>query len=403
MSSLFDRPLNKPLDEPLPNTIWTIVRAFLCIAAFLGLLAAVFMLIASQPRTIATNQSSRAGAWWLAALITTPLIMAMMLAAAISSFIASRGGKALADLRTGNYFVRWDYDAATWAAYSAGEGRTIRAMGWMLAVVVLLIGILISFGLSVTPDSVRHKTQEIIVFAVCDIVFVATVVLLSRFFGRCRQAALQRRPMVIVGPDAVYCGGDLLFWNAGGNALYSARLLAPDSRSAISQIELVIGLSRKTRNIARATDAALHLTGHIGLVSSYRVIRKIPVPRGQEQLAGQICRWLTQNEPAVARHQIGAVKALFPAARPALKPMPAPIPGRTEARCGARWWKMTSSMIATGASMFAALVFDEMRTGGHATKVALGVGSVGACIALAAVIPLTVAVLLSVRDLVNRT
>ncbi len=301
-----DSQLNQPIEVALPNTLWTVVRAFLYVGAFLGMCAAILAMIAWRSPGSVSQGSSPAAGWWAGVWIVCSLLGAMLLSAAIGSFTAFRGGQALAELKNGNYFARWDYDAATWAAYGIGEGKTMRMIGWTLIAIAGLSGIIISFGLSITPDTRRHKAFEISVFDACDVAFILLVYLLFRFFGNWRRNVVQRRPLVIIGPNAVYSGGDLLFWNSGGNGLYSARFISPTAPNAIGSLELVVGMSRGGQKVAKAADAALILAGRVGAVSGYRVVRRIPIPPGQEESAKTICRKLLQGDSTPIRTELAA-------------------------------------------------------------------------------------------------
>jgi hypothetical protein len=246
--------------------------------------------------------------------------------------------------------------------------------------------------------------------AIGALAIAALAIWLFVLIGRAKRTRVANRPRVIIGRDAMYCGGDVLLWRAAGNGLYRAHVTLADAPTGVSWLEVVIGISRGSKKVAQAADLAMLAVGRASFVSSYQISRRIPVPRGEEETARQICRIILAGDlppvpiPAPTKPPTRITQSPSPTAvQSPLPPLPSTIfnPTPTVAEPpinqGRNWWKITVWFLGSGAAMFIITVADSFRTGGKPSPIGTFFGLIGAIIALLSLIPLTIAIVKTIR------
>jgi hypothetical protein len=392
---------HEPLDAPLPNNVWRLVHGFLY-AALLFLIPSLICFLIS--RHVARPGQGTTG-WLLASLICLPLGLAMLMTAAITSFSAWRAGQALANLTKGNYLVSWTYSPEDWSAYCEEQVKTLRGIGWALAIIFGAVAILLG-GISFCLPPGKRSAPGLM--ALGALAMAALAIWTFVLIGRAKRTRVANRPRVIIGRDAMYCGGDVLLWRAAGNGLYRAHVNPADTPTGTSWLEVVIGISRGSKKVAQAADLAMLAVGRPSFVSSYQISRRIPVPRGEEETARQICRIILAGDspphpaPAKPPSPITHTPSPTPAHAP-LPPLPStifhstPTVAEPPKNQGRNWWKITLWFLGSGAAMFIITVADSARTGGKPTTVGTSCGVIGLILALLSLIPLTIAITATIR------
>jgi hypothetical protein len=394
---------HEPLDAPLPNNVWRLVLGFLYTSLLFLIPSLICFLI-----SLHITRTTQAGTGWLmASIILLPLGLAMLFSAAITSFSAWRAGQALANLSQGHYLVSWTYLPEDWSAYCEQQVKTLRGIGWALAIIFAATALLLG-GISLSLPAGKRSAPGFM--ALGTLAVAALAIWIFVWIGRTKRTRVASRPRVIIGRDAMYCGGDVLLWRAAGNGLYRAHVIPADTPTGASWLEIVIGISRGSKKVAQATDLAMLAVGRASFVSSYQISRRLPVPRGQEETAQQICRIILAGPPSPA-----TAPPPHPYPRPQPHPpsitAPHPLPSESHpaaqhradptasppAEHGHHWWKITAWLLGSGVALFGIAVADSMRTGGKPSRIETIFGAIGMILALLSLIPLTIAIATTIR------
>jgi hypothetical protein len=381
------------LDTPLPNNVWRVVRGFLYIAALFLIAVLICYLMAHH-----TSTTSGGSGWLLAALICLPFAIAMLMSAAITSFSAWRAGQALADLSKGNYLVSWTYSPEDWAAHCDEKAKGLRAIGW--AFVILLTVFTIMFGIiTIALPSGKRLVPGCI--AAGSAILGLLIIWICRLLGQAKRARVATFPCAVIGRDALYCGGDALLWRAAGNGLLGARGIPPATPHGLCRLELIIGLAPTARKVTRATDIILFFVGQPAFVSGYRVIKHVPIPRGQEETAEHLCQIMLAGPPSPAStppphpDSITAPHTLACESHLAAQHHANSTPPHAEPKH--RLWKITAWLLGSGAVLFSITIADSLRTGGKPSRIGSFFGVVGVILAVLSLFPLLLAIAATIR------
>ena len=279
-------PLPRTLRSPIP----VLLRTLLGWAGAFASLAGLSFLISTRVHSLDAAQL-----WVVGIFVCGSFSISMLLAAGICFLTTRSLGRALAEMQRGEYIVRWTYSPQTWDAHVSSLGRASRWIVLFITGFILLNCGLIAYGVSLSPDPSGHKRAIALVFAI-GIALSALICGLILFFVHRRRRRVRGLPESIISPNAFYCGGEAINWNGGGNGLYEARWIAPKTPGESSLIQFTTGPSRRMKRAAKAADVAMLVVGSSAGVSNMRVIRRVPVPIGEEEVARKVCRMLMGQE-----------------------------------------------------------------------------------------------------------
>jgi hypothetical protein len=388
-----------PLDRPLPNRIWRLVHGFLVTMLVFAIPTAVCFLIGARSANVKGAQSG----WLLAGFICLPFALAMLFCAAIVSYSAWRAGQTLEKLSRGDYLVNWTYVPEDWLPYCEQQGKGIRAIGWALVIIAGSTALLLAIIAVCLPNAQRAAPAE---GAGGAVLFSLLVIWIFRALGRAKAARVAADARAVIGRDSLYCGGDMQMWRAAGNGLVGAAVVGPAKPGGLARLEFLIGIGGAAKKVVGATDMAMLAVGRASYVSSYRVVQYVPIPRGEEETAAQICAIVLRDEKKTKAIPVPAA-ATIPEESPmtqtevpptaSVETVPTPQALPTPRGHKHPWWRVTGTLFGTGVIFFCVTVIDGMRTGGKPTGIATFFGVIGMLLAALSIITLLIAIATSLR------
>jgi hypothetical protein len=112
-----------------------------------------------------------------------------------------------------------------------------------------------------------------------------------------RGRRLEGDGQAFVSASAAYCGGDFAYWRHSLCGLLRIDLIPAGTGEGPAFLELTLGYSPRAGTFVRGLDMLMLLLGRPLLMSSMIVRRRIPVPPGQEGVAGELIESLLQRLP----------------------------------------------------------------------------------------------------------
>lgn len=264
-------------------------RRFLRVFLFLGLgsgsLALVSAAIAFSYRGI-PNGVPTVTAFLLAVFAITMLISA---AATVPS--ARCADRLISRMQGGEALAHWVYSPSFWQAWVLAEQRRFGKLIWAGSGVVAVIGAIIVAALISTPATTGPIPWGV-VSVVATITLATILIPVGGLFAYRRR---RTRRLLACGEcwlmkDAVYVGGDFIYWNADMRGLRAATVI-PATPTTPAYIALSIGLARKVAGIARAASLS-SLAGGGPYFGDYQATTHIPVEADKTtQAQGIVTQW----------------------------------------------------------------------------------------------------------------
>ena len=354
-------PTPSRLSPTAHNPMWGYVVAFRSLAVGLGVVAAAGGVAAAVFWRSDAHGGVRRSAAEFALFMGGGLAAFTWLLNLMAVSMARAADRTFDAFRRGERLVEWAYGPAEWRRYVAAEEGRLRRVGRAIAG---LIGVPVLGIGTVAAVTANHNGDAGPIAYVVAVAAAAGGAGIGLGFNRLYIAARRRRlspnPLAIVGPNAVYSGGDFAVWGSHGQELRSARWV--EGTPAV--LAFVVGPAGSGRQ-SPCTGGALRATGRV-VSSKGDVVRRftVPVPDGRRDEALVVLRAF--EEPAVAAAEPDGVAAApsTPAAAVATRPAGPRV---------AVWWWATVAAFVGGLAL--------MVVGDKATATAaLGVGFLVFCL-----------------------
>ena len=260
-------------------------RRFLRVFLFLGLGSGSLALVSAA--IALSHRGTPNGVPTVTAFLLAVFAVTMLISAAATLPSARRADRLITRMQGGEALAHWVYSPSFWQAWVLAEQRGFSKLIWAGSAVVAVLGAIIVAALISTPATTGPIPWGVVVV-------VATITLGTNFLSIGGIFAYRRRRtrrLLACGEcwlmkDAVYVGGDFIYWNADMRGLYAATLI-PATATAPACIALSIGLTRKVAGIARAASLS-SLAGGGLYFGDYQATTRIPVEAGQMTEAQRI-------------------------------------------------------------------------------------------------------------------
>lgn len=308
MMSVMDPNTNTLFNQPR-HTVGNFLRlAVVFLVA--GLAALGFLAAGSGARTGGINDAWEAGLA-LAMALFLPGCLAMLFSALVTLPAARRAAREIRGFQEGASLVHWVYSPELWSWYVSDEARRIRRVGWWMGLGVFafaaVVGQIIVWA---TPGAIGGKVLwSLGVLGIAAAMGSAIGGIYFAYAAR-RGRRLQSDGQAFVSDSAAYCGGDFAYWGRSLWGLKRIDLIPAGTDARPACLELTLGYSPSAGTFVRGLDMLMLLIGRPLVMSSMIVRRRIPVPPGQEGVAGELVELLRQSQ----RSSVPA--SLTPAARP---------------------------------------------------------------------------------------
>lgn len=336
----------------LLNSVWKSVRLLLILTG-MGLAVSVVSggLILRGGAYGSDTRSGVAAACSAGLICGGAFAFAFLISVLAAIWSAKTTDRAFARLLAGEMLADWHFPPREWDGFLQTEQASLSRGCWGLA---LLLGLPVMIvmgipGFALADDTVTGVRNLILVVLAGSAVGGGAVFLRVRFIRR-RIEELRRIPRVLIGENAVYCGGIFKPWNILSTVLRRIRIVPGPPM----MLDVEIGPGQSAQTALRFTRGALAVTAALGgggaagagigpsnFISEFRV----PVPAGKEEEAARIVDSLL-HPAALHSPAVVAVPAAGTARSP-LSAAPRPARGRRH-----RWWALTGVLLVTGFAMF---------------------------------------------------
>ena len=272
-------------------------------------LAAVFLVagLAAWGILAAGSNGRPAGDGWetvllLVGALFVPGGVAMLLSALVTLPAAWRAAREIRGFQEGASLVHWVYRPELWSWYVGDETRRIRRLGWRMGLGVLAfaaaVGQVIVWA---TPGAVGGKVLwSLVALGIAAAMGSAIGGIYFAYAAR-RSRRLQGDGQSFISASAAYCGGDFAYWGHSLLGLQRIELIPAGTGEGPAFLQLTLGYSPSAGAFVRAVDMLMLLLGRPLLMSSMLVRRRIPVPPGQEGVAGELVDLLGQDHRSPVR------------------------------------------------------------------------------------------------------
>jgi hypothetical protein len=284
-NTLFNQPRHT-----VGNFFWLAVVFLVAGLATWGILAA-----GSGGRTDGVDDGWKTGLV-LAMALFLPGALAMLLSALVTLPAARRAAREIRGFKEGASLVHWVYSPELWSWYVRDETRRIRRLGWWMGLGVLafvaVVGEIIVWA---TPGAAGGKVLWSLAALGIAVGMGAAIGGIYFVYAARRGRRLQGDGQAFVSANAIYCGGDFAYWGHSLWGLLRIDLIPSGTVEGPALLELTLGYSPSAGKIVGGLDMVLLLLGRPMLMSSMTVRRRIPVPPGQEGVAGELVESLLQS------------------------------------------------------------------------------------------------------------
>ena len=284
-NTLFNQPRHT-----VSNFLW------LAVAFLVAGLAALGILVAGSGGRMSGVKNGWETGLVLAMALLLPGALAMLLSALVTLPAARRAALEIRGFQEGASLVHWVYSPELWSWYVNDEARRIRRVGWWMGLGVCAFAAVVSeIIVWATPGAVGGKVLwSLVALGIATGIGSAIGGIYFTYATR-RGRRLQGDGQAFVSASAAYCGGDFAYWRHSLWGLRRIDLIPAGTGGGPAILELTLGYSPSARTFVRGLDILMMLLGRPMLMSLMTVQRRIPVPPGQERVAGELVDLLLQS------------------------------------------------------------------------------------------------------------
>jgi hypothetical protein len=223
--------------------------------------------------------------------------LTMLLSALVTLPAARRAAREIQRFREGGSLVHWVYSPELWSWFIRDETRRIRrvgrGMGFGIFAFTALVGEIIAWA---TPGNTESKILwSMAALGIAAGMGSAIGGIYFTYAAR-RGRRLQADGQSFVSATAAYCGGDFAYWQHSLWGLRRIELIPAGTGEGPAFLELTLGYSPSTKTFVGGLDMLMLLIGRPICISSMTVQRRIPVPPGQEGVAGELAELLLKSQ-----------------------------------------------------------------------------------------------------------
>lgn len=262
--------------------------------------------------------------------------------------MARQAERRLEEFRRHECLVEWTYPAEQWARYIQSESKRIRRAGMIAATLVAavcsILGGAVGFIAGITPAE-RVTGGSIAVAA--SLAVGAIIVAGTWIYIRIRSRRLAQWPEAVLSRQALFCGGDFVYWDNWMIALRSARMLGGE----VPQLEFITVAAGALAAAGVVADAVSAISsGHTsGQASSWTWRYTVPIPLGKEDEASAALEKILEavKSPA-ARPRAATVAASANKSAIEVRPAAPEYAAIPRGRPAATWWWITLGLLLVG-------------------------------------------------------